>query len=259
MNAFQEFKYLHGQSGPLYIGNVWDVNSALLFEKMGYKSIGTSSAAIATSLGYEDGEEMSFDELLNIVATIKSKTLLPLTVDLEAGYSRDAKEILENIVQLCKLGVVGINLEDSVIEKGNRRIVDATEFSETLKFLKNSLLEKRINIFFNARTDFFVMGLDNPLKETVARATLYEQSGVDGIFVPCVTDENDIREIVDSTSLPVNVMTMPNLPMFSTLQELGVKRVSMGPFFYNCMNEWFCHMGNSINEHQSFSPMFSKQ
>lgn len=259
MNAFQEFKKLHGQSDPLYIGNVWDVNSALLFEKMGYKAIGTSSAAIAASLGYKDGEVMSFDELLHVVETIKSRTSLPLTVDLEAGYSRDAKEILKNIVQLCKLGVAGINLEDSVVDGGNRRMVDAKEFSETIRFLKSRLLEEGFHIFFNIRTDFFVMGLDNPLKETIARVMLYEKSGADGIFVPCVTDENDIQKIVNSVSLPVNVMAMPNLPVFSTLQELGVKRVSMGPFFYNRMNEWFCHMVESVNEHQSFAPMFSKQ
>ena len=155
MNTFQEFKELHNQSGPLYIGNVWDANSALLFEKMGYKSIGTSSAAIATSLGYEDGEEMSFNELLNVVSTITSRTSLPLTVDLEAGYSRDTKEVLKNIIRLHESGVAGINLEDSVVEKGNRRIVDAAEFSETIRFLKNSLLEKGISIFLNARTDFF--------------------------------------------------------------------------------------------------------
>ncbi len=259
MNTFQEFKNLHGQSEPLYIGNVWDVNSAILFEKKGYKSIGTSSAAVAASLGYEDGEEMSFNELLNVVSAITLRTSLPLTVDLEAGYSRDAKEVLKNIVQLYNLGVVGINLEDSVVEKGNRCIVDAAEFSETIRFLKKNLLEKGINLFFNVRTDFYLMGLDNPLKETVARVALYEEKGADGIFVPCVTDKNDIRKIVNSTSLPVNVMAMPNLPAFSILQELGVKRVSMGPFFYHYMNEWFCHMVDSVNKHQSFSPVFLNQ
>jgi len=259
MNIFQEFKNLHEQASPLYIGNVWDVNSALIFEKMGYKSIGTSSAAIATSLGYEDGEGISFDELLRIVETIKSRTSLPLTVDLEAGYSRDTKKILKNITYLSKLGVAGINLEDSIVENGNRHIVDTTEFSETISFLKNSLVEEGINIFFNIRTDFFIMGLDNPLNETVTRAMLYEKAGADGIFVPCVTNEKDIQEIVGSVSLPVNVMTMPNLPIFPTLQKLGVKRVSMGPFFYNNMNEWFSHMIGSINEHQSFAPIFSKE
>jgi len=61
------------------------------------------------------------------------------------------------------------------------------------------------------------MGLENPLEETVARIKLYEQAGADGIFVPCITEESDIREVVRTTSLPVNVMTMPNLPAFETL------------------------------------------
>lgn len=231
MITFQNFKDLHEQNSLLHIGNVWNVNSAILFEKMGYKSIGTSSVAIATSLGYEDGEIMSFDELLQIVKSIKAKTSLPLTVDLEAGYNRDPKIILENIKYLNELGVVGINLEDSIVENDKRRIVDSIEFSETIKVLKNSLANEQINIFFNIRIDFFIMGLDNPLNETVARAMLYEKAGADGIFVPCVTDENDMQKIVESVSLPVNVMTMPNFPKFSKLHNIGVKRISMGPFF----------------------------
>ena len=257
MTAFQEFKNLHEQNSLLHIANVWDANSVLLFEKAGYKSIGTSSSAIAESLGYEDGEEMSFDALFSVVDVIKKRTSLPLTVDLEAGYSRDPDDILKNIIMLSEIGVVGINLEDSTVENGNRNISDSAKFSKLIQFLKNSLAEKGIDVFFNIRTDFFLMGLDNPLNETIARAMLYEAAGADGIFVPCVTDENDIQKIVDSVSLPVNVMAMPNLPSFLTLQNIGVKRVSMGPFFYNMMNDYFNKITASIEEAQAFTPIFS--
>ena len=259
MSDFLKFKQLHEQNNLLHIGNVWDVNSALLFEKLGYKAIGTSSAAIAESLGYEDGEVMSFDELLYVVELIKEKTSLLLTVDLEAGYSRDPHDILKNIISFNRLGVAGINLEDSVVEGGSRKIVDAEKFGATIKFIKNSLSKKGINIFFNIRTDSFLMGLDDPLSEAITRAMIYQRSGADGIFVPCVTDENDIKKIVDSVSIPVNVMAMPDLPVFSTLQNLGVKRVSMGPFFYKKMNVFFNHRIELIKETQSFNCIFSKQ
>lgn len=259
MTGFQEFKQLHEQNSLLQIGNVWDVNSALLFEKLGYRAIGTSSAAIAESLGYEDGEEMSFHELLSVVKLIKERTSLPLTVDLEAGYSRNPDNILKNIISLNKLGVVGINLEDSVVEDGSRKIVDAEEFGTTIQFIKNAFSKGGINIFLNVRTDSFLMGLDDPLSATVTRSMIYERSGADGIFVPCVTAESHIKKIVDSTSIPVNVMAMPDLPAFSTLQRLGVKRVSMGPFFYKKMNDCFNQEIKSINETQSFSAMFSTQ
>lgn len=127
MTKYQEFRELHQQESPLQIGNVWDCQSALMFEKSGYKAIGTSSAAIANSLGYEDGEQMSFEELNTIVKLIASKISIPLTVDMEGGYSRDAEQIINNIVIIYNAGVVGINLEDSAVSEG-RKILDSYEF-----------------------------------------------------------------------------------------------------------------------------------
>lgn len=256
MNIFQEFKSQHEQSSPLYIGNVWDVSSSVMLENKNYKALGTSSAAIATSLGYEDGEEMSFDELVQVVETITARISLPLTVDLEGGYSRNPEEISKNIMRLNELGVVGVNLEDSIVIDGNRQIVDATEFGKTIKEIKKYLAEKGAEIFLNVRTDFYIMGLENPLKETLLRSTLYEKAGADGIFVPCVTDEEDIKEIVKNITVPLNVMTMPTLPSFQKLQQLGVKRVSTGPFIYNKVSEYFNNMLEAIDECQSFNPIF---
>lgn len=256
MNTFQEFKSLHEQNALLYIGNVWDVSSTMILENKNYKALGTSSAAIAASLGYEDGEEMSFEELVQVVKTITAKTSLPLTVDLEGGYSRDVEEISKNIMRLNELGAVGVNLEDSIVIDGNRQIVDATEFSTTIKEIRKHLTEKGAEIFLNVRTDFYIMGLENPLKETLLRSTLYEAAGADGIFVPCVTDEEDIKEIAKNITVPLNVMSMPALPSFQKLQELGVKRVSTGPFIYNKISEYFNNMLEAIDEHQSFDPIF---
>ncbi len=256
MNNYQIFKQLHEQNTPLYIGNVWDVNSALMHQKAGYKALGTSSAAIAESLGYEDGENMPFDALLYLVKAITQKTSCPLTVDIEAGYSRDTQQIIEHIIQLNEVGAVGINLEDSIVTQGNRAIVHSSEFSETIKIIKHRLTEKGVNMFLNIRTDSFIMGLEKPLEASIARATLYEESGADGIFIPAITHEKDIEQCVKSVSILVNVMTMPNLPNFQTLQTLGVKRVSMGPFIYNKMNEHLNDTLEKINKHQSFDSLF---
>ena len=256
MNSFKYFKKLHTGNTPLHIGNVWDVNSAIMLESKGYKALGTSSAAIASSLGYEDGENMSFDDLFYVVKKIKNKTSLPLTVDLEAGYSRDQNKICENIKNLVELGIVGINLEDSIVLNGERQMVEARDFIKTIRFIKSYLAEKSTEAFINIRTDNFIMGLGNALEETIHRSRLYEGAGADGIFVPCVTDEQDIKHIVQNTSLPVNVMTMPDLPDFSKLQQLGVKRISSGPFLYNTTNEYFSDILKAININQSFNPIF---
>ncbi len=258
MDRFQGFKLLHEQKSPLLIGNVWDVQSALMFERVGYKALGTSSAAIASSLGYEDGEQIIFDELHAIVKSITAKVAIPLTVDIEAGYSREANKIIENIVLLSQEGVIGVNLEDSIVEDGTRKLVDSKSFSETVESIKRHLVENDIDVFLNIRTDPYVIGLDNPLKKSIARAKLYEEAGADGIFVPCIVDENDIKRLVDSVSLPLNVMAMPDLPSFSILERIGVKRISMGPFVHNKINENLKYILGEIKGKQSFNCLFTE-
>lgn len=257
MSAFDHFLNLHNQDSPLFLGNVWSAHSAQIFQNSGFKAIGTSSAAIAATLGYEDGEDMPFSDLLRIVASIQSKIDIPLTVDIEGGYDRDAAEITRNIETLCQLGVVGINLEDSVVVE-KRELVDAEDFGEKVLKIKANLHQKNINIFINVRTDPYVVGLKNAYAETVKRVELYTANGADGIFVPAIINESEIRGVVESTMLPVNVMSMPDLPCFQTLKNLGVKRISMGPFLYNNAIYNIQNSIEAIMGEQSFQSLFSK-
>src|SRR5260221_7228887 len=106
MTPFEKFKALHYSDGPLLIGNAWDVTSATIFEQCGFKAIATSSRAIANSMGYEDGEKIPFDLLLQTVKRIASHIHVPLSVDIEAGFSRKNSEIIQNIESIYDLCVV---------------------------------------------------------------------------------------------------------------------------------------------------------
>ncbi len=250
-----DFKSLHHQEKPLLIANVWDVPSAKAAEKLNFRAIGTSSSAIAAVLGYADGEEMSFDELEYMVKRIAKNSSLPLSVDLEAGYSRDPFTIVSNIKRLVALGVVGINLEDSVVEK-NRMLVDAEEFAKTLSAVSIALKKEKIELFLNVRTDPFLLKLKDAVHETKKRIALYEAAGANGIFTPFISQSSDIMEIVNSTSLPINVICMPSLPDFDTLTALGVKRISMGNFLFSKMYAQYEQTVQELLERRSFDQIF---
>lgn len=228
------FKELHSSSDPLLIANVWDVPSAKTAEKAGYRAIGTSSAAMSRMLGYEDGEQMTFEELEYLVSRISSSVSIPLTVDLEAGYSRDPKIVVDHIKRLAQLGVVGINIEDSTVND-DREIRDAEEFAQFISVISNQLSRQNIEIFINVRTDTFLLNLPNAIEETISRARMYQQSGANGLFVPCLVDLDNIARLIAAIELPLNVMCMPTLPDFNTLSQIGVSRISMGNFVYERM------------------------
>ncbi|MEO1513749.1 MAG: isocitrate lyase/phosphoenolpyruvate mutase family protein [Bacteroidota bacterium] len=250
------FKDLHRAQEATLICNVWDVESARIAQQLQYDAIGTSSAAIASTLGYEDGEKMSFQELAYIVGRITQSTNIPLTVDLEGGYSRQPDQIVEHIKQLIDMGVVGINLEDSIVRE-KREILPVTIFSKTLESICTSLHRQGLNMFLNVRTDAFLLGLPQARQDTIQRGQQYQEAGADGLFVPCVEKAQDIQAIADALDLPLNVMCMPNLPDFATLSQLGVKRISMGNFAYDSSRRALEDKLSWIRHSHSFQNLFA--
>ncbi len=223
---------LHHQQKALLIGNGWNAQSAKILAQQGLEVIGTSSAAVAESLGYADGEEMGFDLYLKIIEGILRAVPSIVTVDLEGGYGQTAEEIVANIRTLYAIGVSGINIEDSLITNGERIIQDADAFAARLQQVCFLLKEQDIRMFINVRSDSFLLGLPNALDDALARVKAYQHTGVHGLFFPCITNLPDIESIVKQSVLPINVMCVPGLPDFGPLELAGVKRISIGPFLY---------------------------
>lgn len=251
-----DFFSLLAAEQPLLLGNVWDAASAQLAEELGYRAIGTSSAAMAAMLGYGDGEEMSFEELLFLVGRIRACTSVPLTVDIESGYSETPKQIASNIIRLVELGVCGINIEDSQVTAGQRSLDSAEVFAAKLKQICDALTPCRRQLFINVRCDSFLLALEDAATETLKRAALYQQAGADGLFVPCLTDPGDIRTLVTATTLPLNLMCMPELPDFDALKQLGVKRISMGNFVHHALLGRLRELLADVRLEAAFTPLF---
>jgi 2-methylisocitrate lyase-like PEP mutase family enzyme len=253
------FAELHNQDQPLLIANVWDAASAVAAQEAGYQALGTSSAAIASMLGYEDGQGMPFDALFYVVTRIRAVSSLPLSVDMEAGYGDLAEEIVANLRRLAQTGVAGVNLEDSRVINGKRQLDDISDFSRNLRTVCNALRSENCSLFLNIRTDTYLLGHDDALQETILRGQSYKAAGADGLFVPCLTSEKDISLIAEATGLPLNVMCMPDLPSFDRLKQAGVNRISMGNFVHSAMQSTLSDVMHAIRARQSFAGLFSDE
>lgn len=251
-----EFTALHQQSTPLLLANVWDVVSARVADESGYIALGTSSAAIAESLGYPDGETLTFSELFNVVSRIRKCVNLPLSVDMEYGYGESPDAVIENLIELAHSGVVGVNLEDSQVIKNVRHLDAALDFARRIQAIKQGLNSARVSLFINVRTDTYLLNQPNMLEETIVRGQLYAQSGADGFFVPGLTQLADIRAVAQPVPLSLNVMCMPGLPCFEQLAESGVKRISMGNLVHTVLTHRLRDVFQIIQQQQSFSEVF---
>src|SRR5260221_5919886 len=203
---FKTLEALHTARKLFILPNAWDAESAIIFQESNYPAVGTSSAAVAAGLGYEDGEQMPFADYLVIIRRIAASVNIPVTIDLEMGYGYTKDEVYVNTQRLIEAGVVGINIEDSSITNGKRTLKDAKEFAQILEFIKKKLTTERQSLFINVRCDTYLLKVKDKENETTKRLKIYEAAGADGIFLPFISEEQDIARALSETQLPLNVM-----------------------------------------------------
>ena len=234
MNALDtQFHQLH-HDGLLILTNVADATGARLVEQLGGKAVATSSAAVAWAHGYPDGNTLPLERLISSVESIARVIKVPLSVDIEAGYSDDLRRVAEVIDAVIAAGAVGINIEDGsgTPELLVRKIEVARQVAE----------KHNAKLFINARTDVYLKSLvpaEDRVAETLHRSALYQAAGADGLFAAGVTSSYEIEAICKGTTLPVNVLGFACLPSPEELQTLGVRRLSAGSgiaeFLYGAM------------------------
>lgn len=229
----EELRRLHYELKILVLPNAWDVTSARLLEEMGFPAIATSSAAIANSLGYADGQHISRHEMLEVVARIASAVQVPVTADMEAGYARSAEEMEDTARALVEAGAVGLNLEDS--SEDESVLLDLPAYLDKLQAIRAVSKASAVHIVINARTDAYWWKGAQPgtrLTETVHRANAFREAGADCVFVPGLYDPSDIAHLRQESPGPINILATPNTPPIPELQKLGVARLSFGSGAY---------------------------
>jgi 2-methylisocitrate lyase-like PEP mutase family enzyme len=255
VSTYETFRALHNTDTLFVLPNAWDAESAAILQQCNYPAIGTSSKAVAATLGYPDGEAMPFPEYLMLIQRIAACVSIPITIDMEMGYGQTKEAIYANLQKLLDSGVAGINIEDSVILDGKRLLKDPQEFAGTLTFIKNTLEASRHSLFVNVRCDTYLLNVKDKETQTDERARLYESAGADGIFLPLMSHENDISRVIAHTRLPLNLMAIPGLPALTRLEQLGVRRVSMGPFFQKKTYSKAKEIAKKVLEQKSLKPI----
>jgi 2-methylisocitrate lyase-like PEP mutase family enzyme len=226
----KRFAELHVAGTPLLLYNAWDAGSAKAILEAGAKAIATSSWSVAAAQGYGDGEAIPIGFAEQIVGRITATVDIPVTVDLEGGYSEDDGELAANIARLLDLGVIGINFEDRIVKGSGLYSVDRQ--ARRIAAIRKAAERNGVDLFINARTDVFFEHGDDAVGEVLDRAKAYAAAGASGFFVPGLVNDALIGRVAEAVTLPVNVMVMDGVPSNGRLSELGVARISYGPIPY---------------------------
>jgi 2-methylisocitrate lyase-like PEP mutase family enzyme len=215
----EHFRQLHHGPNILVLPNAWDVATARIFETAGFPAIGSTSAGVANSLGYPDGNRISRDEMLEVVARIVRAVEVPVTADVESGYG----DPVATAKAVAAAGAVGMNLEDAVGDK----LVDLSAQVAIIREIR----ALDVPVVINARNDIYLANIGDPATQfarTVQRLNAYREAGADSLFAPGVRDAKTIAALARDVRGPLNILATVGTPPVKELHRLGVARVSVG-------------------------------
>ena len=228
----QRLLELHHGETPLVLVNVWDAASACIVEQAGFPAIATSSAALANSLGCPDGQKLQWHEMLSAIRRISSSVRVPVTADIEAGFSSSVQQLSAAIDDVIAAGAVGVNLEDALPGHGDRGpLCNLADQVARIQAARRAGDKRGIHLVINARTDAYWQNgvpAEDAMRNTLERGKAYLKVGADCIFIPGLRNGEQIHSVVQEFNSPINILASAGAPSIPELQKLGVKRISMG-------------------------------
>jgi 2-methylisocitrate lyase-like PEP mutase family enzyme len=215
------FRALHA-GDPFVIPNPWDAGSARVLEALGFQALASTSSGFAFTLGRRDGAA-TLDEVVAHAAALDGATELPVSVDLENGYSAEPSDVARAVARVAEAGAVGCSIEDYDpsghiydLDHAVERVAAAVEAARALPF----------PFVLTGRAENHIRG--NPdLEDTIARLQAYERVGADVLYAPGLRTVDEIRAVCTAVSKAVNVLARPDLSLAQVV-EAGAQRVSVG-------------------------------
>jgi 2-methylisocitrate lyase-like PEP mutase family enzyme/predicted thioesterase len=226
----EALRALHRGPHMLVLANAWDVASARILEEAGVGAIATTSAGVAFTMGYPDGQRISRKEMLQVVARIAAAVKVPVTADVEAGYGNRPEDAARTARDVIQAGAVGMNLEDGTDDQ-HHPLLDLPLQLEKISAVREAARTAGVAIVLNARTDVYLLQVRPPEKrydEALRRLAAFRDAGADCVFLPGLRDAETIARLVRDLQCPVNILAGPGSPSVPELEKLGVARVSLG-------------------------------
>jgi 2-methylisocitrate lyase-like PEP mutase family enzyme len=224
------FHALHVNRPVLVLANAWDVASARVVAAAGAAAVATTSAGVAWSLGYPDGDALDVDRAIDLIRRVADAVDVPVTADIESGYADDPPGVRRTVARVVEAGAVGINIEDAY-HGGDTPLRPVADQAARVAAARAAADDVGIALYVNARIDTYLRSVGDAggrMQETFARASAYLGAGASGIFVPGITEPESVAKLVEGISGPLNVLVGPGAPSVPELGRLGVARVSAG-------------------------------
>ncbi|HEY1943038.1 MAG TPA: isocitrate lyase/phosphoenolpyruvate mutase family protein [Roseiarcus sp.] len=248
------FAELHTGPGCFVIPNPWDVGSAKYLASLGFKALATTSAGAAFAAGLPDGG-MTRKAVLAHIGDLVAATDLPFNADYEAGFATTRDELHESVLRCIATGVAGFSIEDYTGD-ASAPFYGAREAAERVRVARAAIDASGERVLLTARSEAVLRGHPDGLNEALRRLSDYAEAGADVLYAPGLRSADEVRQVVRTAGrLPVNVLAFTPGLTLKQLEDLGVRRVSVGGSLARVAWSGFMRAAQDIAEHGRFDSL----
>jgi 2-methylisocitrate lyase-like PEP mutase family enzyme len=225
----EAFRRAHRGLPLLLLPNAWDAMSARQFEAAGFGAVATTSGGLAWALGFADGEQAPWSEVLAATERIVRAVRVPVTADIEAGYGETPGEVANSIADVVRTGAVGVNLEDGT-PRPEMPVRPVEQAVARIRAAREAANAAGVPLVINARIDLYLKNVGNTagrFDETVRRGKAYLAAGADCIYPFGFIDLDTVARLVKAIEGPINIVARAGTPPVAELERIGVSRVSI--------------------------------
>lgn len=248
------FKELHERDETFVLPNPWDVGSAKILAHLGFEALATTSAGYAFSQGRADGTGSArLEDALSHAEEIIAATDLPVSADLENGFSDDPKSIASVIQRAAEIGLSGCTIEDTTGDPASP-IYDKTLAVERIAAAAEVLRSLPHPFMLTARAENYLHGRPD-FDDTLDRLSQYESVGASVVYAPGLPDLEAIRTVCATVKVSVNVLHGPQLSgvTLGDLADAGATRISTGSQLARAAYGAFISASTDLRDHGDFS------
>jgi 2-methylisocitrate lyase-like PEP mutase family enzyme len=247
------FAELHREPGCFVMPNPFDVGSAKYLASLGFPALASTSAGMAFAAGKGDGA-IDRAYTLSHLRDLAGATDLPLNADFEAGFARDAEGVHESARLCVGAGVAGFSIEDYTGDPA-APLYGLNEATNRLRAARAAIDASGETVLLTARSEA-ILRQAGGLPEALRRLAASAEAGADVLSPPFVRKPEEVAEVVRvAGKLPVNVLV--GWPGFTKrqLEDLGVKRISVGGSLARAAWGGFMRAAKDIAEHGRFDAL----
>ncbi len=250
----EAFRKLH-EAGCFVIPNPWDVGTARYLKHLGFAAVATTSSGVAFSRGLPDADwAVPRDVMLAHITEIVAGVDLPVNADFESGYAHEPEGVAENVRFCVETGVAGLSIEDSTGDR-SKPLYDLGLAVERIRGARTAINRAGGNVLLTARAECYLVGVEEPLRESVRRLQAYAEAGADVLYAPGPRERDDIKTIVEAVRpKPVNVLVGGSVGFgVADLAQMGVRRISVGSGLARAAWTGFIRAAKTIAEEGGFT------